>query len=178
MNKKIYFLIMMATIVISTIFPCPFGLETGMTYQDVENSCNEVGRKSDEYFQIIPKKRNTSFDKYYVKISENEGLYYIRAEGSLFSSTAYERETKNQFEVLETDLTSKYGEPQKVCKDGGFTETDYSLVWTKEMLNENFNDIYEIRLSSINSLYAGSVVILEYYLSNYEKVKQQEIAVL
>ena len=69
MNKKIYFLIMMATIVISTIFPCPFGLETGMTYQDIENSCNEVGRKSDEYFQIIPKKRNTSFDKYFVKIS-------------------------------------------------------------------------------------------------------------
>jgi len=175
-RKRLFVLIF--TMFITNLFPCPFGLETGMTYQEMQDSCKDVSYKSDGYYTIIPKKRNTSFNNYYAKINENEGLYYIRAEGSLFSSTAYERELQNQFKVLEVDLTSKYGVPQKISRSDWSSEVDYCLVWTKEMLSENFSDIYEIRLSSSNSLYTGSIIILEYYLSNYEKVKQLEIDVL
>ena len=80
--KKIAVLILGLLLFSSFLYAGPFGLSNGMTLEEVTEACNgEIPKRiaqDDRYF-IVPSKSHSTFTTYIAWISEDYGLYHIRA---------------------------------------------------------------------------------------------------
>lgn len=94
-----------------SVFAGPFGLDMGMTIEDVTKACggNEPEYISDDRYYIQPVKSHPLFEGYVVWISETEGLYYIKGISREIPANSYGTEVKQEFARLLSPLERKYG---------------------------------------------------------------------
>lgn len=113
-----------------SVFAGPFGLDMGMTIEDVTKACggNEPEYISDDRYYVQPVKSHPLFEGYVVWISETEGLYYIKGISREIQANSYGTEVKQEFAKLLSPLERKYGKftkIDKISKDSLFQEDKY-----------------------------------------------------
>lgn len=69
-------------VVFGTLYAGPFGLSNGMSLEEVTEACDgQMPRRveNDDRYLIMPSKSHSTFKTYLAWISDDFGLYYIRA---------------------------------------------------------------------------------------------------
>lgn len=186
--KKISSLLLYAFILVTSIFAGPFGLEKGMSYEQVKDACG--GREpvsiSDGRYLIIPTKPHPYFTRYVAWIDEKEGLNYIKAIGANIETSSYGFDLKSKFNSLEESLSKTYGRceridtllPGSIWDDAddwmkALEKKERYLIsqWDKKSgsnLPDTINGIY---LVANADGYTTGFVTLEYEFVNHEKVE-------
>ena len=192
MKKRIILLGFLFSIIASA-FAGPFGLEKGMSYEQVKEACG--GREpvsiGDDRYLIIPQKPHPYFTKYVAWIDAKEGLNYIKAIGADIETSSYGIELKSKYTSLETSLSKTYGRcdrtdillPGSIWDDAddwmkALEKKERYLMtqWTRKYgstLPETMEGIY---LAAVANSYSSGYVSLEYEFSNHEKVNEQKKA--
>lgn len=118
---------------ICSFFVCagPFGLNMGMTLEDVTKACggNEPKYISDDRYYIQPVKSHPLFEDFVVWISKTEGLYYIKGISREIQANSYGTEVKQEFAKLLSPLERKYGKFSKVDKISSDTIFQDEKYW-------------------------------------------------
>lgn len=108
-----------------------FGYKIGMTYEEIKNASEaEITHIGDDRYFVKPKKGHSLFQKYIVWISQDYGLYYLKAVSSDLYTSNYGTEVKDKFQSLLNSLEKKYGDFEKIDKvksDSLFKSEDYWL---------------------------------------------------
>lgn len=165
----------------------PFGLDIGMTYEEVKAACNgsEPEYISDDRYFVRPKKSHPLFEKYIVWINKDYGLYYIKAISYDIHTSNYGTEVKNRFIDILNPLESKYGNFKKndtVDKDYTLNEEQYWMSALKDgartysaswytLKPENYNGLERIGLGiKCSKKYSTdeAFIWLEYGFINYD----------
>lgn len=120
-----------------SVFAGPFGLDMGMTLEEVAEACGENEPKyiSDDRYYIQPVKSHPLFEGYVVWISEAEGLYYIKGISREIQANSYGTEVKQEFARLLSPLERKYGtfaKIDKISKDSLFQDEKYWMTAVAE----------------------------------------------
>lgn len=131
MNFKTFFsFVIFVVIEVSVVFAGPFGLEMGMTLEEVKEACSSyiysISSVKDMY-EIYPEKAHSSFDKYYAYIDEKYGLYAVMAVTESIASDDYGTEVKERFYGIVASLSGKYGNPYVIDEI-----VDTSSYYTKD----------------------------------------------
>lgn len=164
----------------------PFGFDIGMTYEEVKSACNgnELEYISDDRYFVKPKKSHPTFEKYIVWISNDYGLYYIKAISYDIHTSNYGTEVKNRFDNILYTLESKYGDfikTDKVDENYVFNGEQYWMTAIKEgartysaswytLESENYNGLETIGLGiKCSNKYSAdeAFIWLEYGFKNY-----------
>lgn len=175
-------------VVISTnVFAGPFGIEMGMSLQEVTKICKSTPEVvKDDIYSIAPPKTNDLFEKYIVGIDPNYGVYWIKAIGKDISTTGYGTAVKSTFNDLVSSIEGTYGKYEKI------DYLEYGSLWDeprdfmmglakgeRTLIAYWKKSSYATLPSNIESIYVGvnalssstGYLSLEYYSDNYEKVK-------
>lgn len=108
--KKAILCALMASIA-GALMAGPFGLEMGMTLNEVAESCG--GREPVDIgggrYIVTPQKANPLFSECIAWISENEGLFALRANGEDVLSEPSGEELKKEFSAVQQKLEMVYG---------------------------------------------------------------------
>lgn len=109
--KKLISIFTLLFICTLCIFAGPFGLDMGMTLDEVAQACggNEPEYISDDRYYIQPVKSHPLFEGYIVWVGETEGLYYIKGISREIFTNSYGAEVKQEFAKLLSPLERKYG---------------------------------------------------------------------
>lgn len=109
--KKIFSIFTFLFICSLSVFAGPFGLDMGMTLEEVAEACGGIEPEyiSDDRYYIQPVKSHPLFEGYVVWISEAEGLYYIKGISREIQANSYGTEVKQEFAKLLSPLERKYG---------------------------------------------------------------------
>ena len=165
----------------------PFGFDIGMTYEEVKSACNgnELEYIFDDRYFVKPKKSHPTFEKYIVWISNDYGLYYIKAISYDIHTSNYGTEVKNRFDNILYTLESKYGDfikTDKVDENYVFNGEQYWMTAIKEgartysaswytLESENYNGLETIGLGiKCSNKYSAdeAFIWLEYKIKNYD----------
>lgn len=115
--KRVFVFLSVLFLTVISAFSAPFGLDMGMTLEEVENVCKEPPEYiADDRYYIQPEKSHPLFEGYIAWISETEGLYYIKGISRQISSTGYGTEVKQEFSKILAPLERKYGKFKKIDK--------------------------------------------------------------
>lgn len=128
--KKIFSIFTFLFICSLSVFAGPFGLDMGMTLEEVAEACGGIEPEyiSDDRYYIQPVKSHPLFEGYVVWISEAEGLYYIKGISREIQANDYGTEVKQEFARLLSPLERKYGKfakTDKISKDSLYQEDKY-----------------------------------------------------
>lgn len=190
MQKKIIFLLIIG-LFSSFLYAGPFGLEKGMSLEQVKIACG--GRSpvylEDDIYIINPIKPHPDFVRYVAWIDSTEGLYYIKAMGKDIETNGYGIEIRGLFNSLKQTLEKNYGDCEMLdilIPDSYWDDADdwmYSLSkkeryyyasWTENTsskIPEELNGIYMAVMAE--SAYSGYIV-LEYEFKNSLIVKEKK----
>ena len=135
--KKIFSIFTFLFICSLSVFAGPFGLDMGMTLEEVAEACgeNEPEYISDDRYYIQPVKSHPLFFFFFVWISEAEGLYYIKGISREIQANSYGTEVKQEFARLLSPLERKYGKfakIDKISKDSLFQDEKYWMTAVAE----------------------------------------------
>jgi hypothetical protein len=195
MNKKIigFFLIFSLSFV-SEAFCGPFGLDFGMSFEQVRNiSKTEPINIESDYYLITPPNTNEQFEAYIVCIHPTYGIYLIRAVGKDINSNAQGTVLRSRFNDLVSSVERTYGKYKKedFAVRGSYwgDKPDYYMYalskdervlmasWGKKegsKLPPEFLAIY-VEAKAENS--STGYLVIEYYSNNYEKIKAEQESV-
>ncbi len=114
--KKLISIFTLLFICSLSVFAGPFGLDMGMTLEEVAEACGGIEPEyiSDDRYYIQPVKSHPLFEGYVVWISETEGLYYIKGISREIQANSYGTEVKQEFARLLSPLERKYGKFAKI----------------------------------------------------------------
>jgi hypothetical protein len=92
-------------------FSGPFGFEMGMTLEEVAAACTEepIPMTEKNVYVVKPQKDHPDFSVYTVSISENVGLYNIRAFNLDIPTSVYGTQLKTAFQSVLESLERVYG---------------------------------------------------------------------
>jgi len=170
----------------------PFGFDIGMNYDEVKEACGgaELEHIGDDRYYVKPKKTHPLFEKYLVWISDEFGLYYIKAISRDIYTSDYGTEAKNEFNSLLSSLEKKYGKFTKTDKvdSDSYLKSDknwlYSLskgarkceaCWAISQDNMfDYNGLMGIGLGISYVSYHTTSVWLEYAFMNSIAVEENE----
>lgn len=128
--KKIFTFVAILLMVSTAAFAGPFGLEMGMSLDEVKAACD--GKRpvlvDDNAYMIQPAKSHPLFEQYIVRIVPEKGLSAIIAIGYEQTVCKYGTELKDSFYDMIDRLAKTYGEPEI------FDETKPGLnkIWASE----------------------------------------------
>ena len=162
------------------LFAGPFGLEMGMTLDDIKEKCGgEVKCVQDGLYAIKPPRPSIYFCDYFTKIDGSFGLHLIAGTGEI---TSY-KECMLLLGNLSNKLKSYYGEPQEVkrLKDSDpvymtyeSSDTIIQYGWKqpecKKLEKEN---VYHLRVGIVEAYEDGGFVSLIYEFDNQKNVMEQ-----
>lgn len=185
----------------------PFGLSMGMNLDEIRDACGGVRpQKAAEVsgldfdvnmYVISPEKTHSAFERYFVRVDEEAGLYEIGAESSAIPDDGYGETVKARFYSVAESISKTYGEPEitdayrgeRGVFDGdsnwmmALTGGDRILqsVWRAESgQNLLSGDVAGIVLATLG-VYSGSstsgyagVLRLDYIFANGAAVAEQE----
>lgn len=113
--RKSFIFLFITFFTLPSIFAGPFGLDMGMTLEEVANVCtSEPEYIADDRYYIQPEKSHPLFEGYIAWISDSEGLYYIRGVSREIQTNGYGTEVKDEFSKILSPLERKYGKFKKV----------------------------------------------------------------
>ena len=176
----------------SFVYAGPFGLEMGMTFDQVKEACGDRTPQllKDDCYQVIPNKVHPSFETYVVRIDKDDGLYFIKAIGFDITSFSYGIEVKSQFNEVENSLNKKYGDgelidellPGSIWNDADdwmsalFHDERYLICsWKKTQCPKLPENMSMIALAEASSSTVGYIV-LEYYFTNGAAIEARQQA--
>lgn len=179
MKKIVLFAI--AFLMVNVLFAGPFGLEMGMTLEEIKEKCgwNNVEHIEKDMYKIKPPRSSSSFDNYFVFVDDTFGLHSITAWTKVMSH----KECLLSLEGLNGRLKTYYGEPQKIkrFKDitsvymtfdpDTITQYNWKLPECKKLEKEKIANVF-VWVAEL-SQDAGAVVI-RYYFDNSEKVMENQ----
>ncbi len=180
----------------AAIFAAPFGLEMGMTLEEITEQCEEepvfVGN---DVYLIKPKKTHPVFTVYGVYVNQNVGLYQIRAVSDEIKTNRYGTELQNTFNNVKDRISKTYGRP-KINNNIDrnlydiYQQDDYwfytlregsrelSAVWGKSSPLADNLDLVTLECSALNGYLEGSgQLVLYYYFSNSDSVEDEQDSV-
>lgn len=186
MIKKIIFSSIILTLL---VFAGPFGLEKGMTLEEIRKNCEIDSEIKNGYYELntVPQP-HPDFDKYIVGITQKSGLFYITAIGKEVTTNSYGIDLKNEFDYIESKIDSKYGEHNRhesSLDNGTWNEPDEWMMsllkkervlfteWSRET-GANLPETLE-SIGIVAFAYSPSKggVHLEYYFSNYDSCTKE-----
>lgn len=192
MKKRFIFLVLLV-ISFTSAFAGPFGLEKGMSYDQVKEACG--GREpvsiGEGRYLIVPQKPHPYFTRYVAWIDEKEGLNYIKAIGADIETSSYGIELKSKYNSLETSLSKTYGrcdrtdillpgsiwdDPDDWMKALEKKERFLMTQWTRKYGSTLPETLAGIYLAAVANGYSSGYVSLEYEFSNHEKISEQKQA--
>jgi len=111
---KKFILLAISFLMASMLFAGPFGLEMGMTLEEIKEKCgrNNVNHCVYDEYIIKPPRPNSIFDCYRVAIDDTFGLYVIKASTEVMSH----KDCLFRLEHVSYVLKSYYGESQKIMR--------------------------------------------------------------
>ncbi|MCR5217546.1 hypothetical protein [Treponema sp.] len=110
-------LIFLFLILSTAAFAGPFGLNMGMTLEEVTAACKEEPEYiADDRYYIQPLKSHPLFDGYVVWVNETQGLYYIKGVSKEINTNDYGTEIKLEFSKILSPLERKYGKFKMINK--------------------------------------------------------------
>lgn len=186
--KKSVFICFYALFAIFSIFAGPFGLEKGMSYEQVKQACGgrEPVSVGENRYLIIPVKQHPYFVRYVAWIDSKDGLNYIKAIGADISTNGYGLEVRSKYDSLEASLCKTYGKcdrtsilmPGSIWNDPddwmkALEKKDRYLMTTwKNKDGANLpDDIVGIYLAASANSSSSGYICLEYEFSNHEKIE-------
>ena len=101
----------------------PFGIEMGMTLQQIESLSGAAAKEFGIGYEIQPPKVHPSFDVYVALISPTLGVYKIVAFGKSKTVSSFGTELKSDFDKIRKQIEVVYG-PSKV-----FDFLKYGSIW-------------------------------------------------
>lgn len=193
MIKKCITIVFLILCVLTQLFAGPFGLNMGMTLDEIADVCggSEPKHFKNDIFYILPEKTHPLFDYYFVYVDENYGLYCIKAISSEIKSNRYGREIQNAFTEVTDRIAKVYGKPKIIDEldpDSTFKNDDdwlytfqrgsriLAAIWEKSNklpLKDNLIYVY-IEASPIKSYLDEGVIILEYAFANISDVEASQ----
>lgn len=195
--KKLVVLFAASVLVLSTVFAGPFGLSNGMTLADVSKACDGTKpmKIENDSYVISPKQKHSSFSTYIVWISEDYGLYRIRAVSDEIKTNDYGTELRGAFYTFLPRLQKVYGEQvvfdgmidkNSIWSDEQFWFTALGqgsrglyALWTPQRGNQCIkDDLTGIMLQVAKASYNTGILILDYEFINQSFVEADEDDVL
>lgn len=195
--KKAIILLALVVSVSSLVFAGPFGLSNGMTLAEVTRACDGVKpiHIENDSYAISPKQKHSSFTTYIVWISDEYGLYRIRAASDEIKTNDYGSELKSAFYSFLPRLEKTYG--KQVVFDGMIDKTSIwsddrywftalgqgarglFAIWSPLKGEQSIkDDITSIMLQVTKSSYDSGILLLDYEFLNQEFVQDDEDNVL
>lgn len=189
-TKKIALCVLVASIVASAVAAGPFGLEMGMSLEEVRISCG--GRQPVSYggdlYMIEPEAVHPAFCVYMVRVSESEGLYFVLASSEKTVSVMTGEIVRERFAALKDTLCQTYGgcrvEDELVAGSAFTKESEWMValaagerklqaVWNRGVPSRLPEDTRQIVLavSSVSSFEARLSV--SYTFSNYDAAMKE-----
>jgi hypothetical protein len=187
-------LLCLLSLITFSLYAGPFGLEKGMSMEQVKLVCDgrEPEALSDDQYIIFPQKTHPYFVTYIAWISETEGLYYLKAIGSDLETSKYGTSLKAKFESIEQSLSKTYGMPSRIDElhsESFWVKPDdwmFALaqgdryffdVWEKDNESSLPETITAILLCAEAKSTTCGFITLEYEFENYERVQKLEDSV-
>ncbi len=113
--KKLVLLAVIILVVTNSAFAGPFGLEMGMSFDDITKACGGIRPErleNDDRYLVSPTKSHPDFEHYLVWVDDAKGLYRIRAISKEINTSKYGTELKSFFHEMNERLSKTYGKPQ------------------------------------------------------------------
>lgn len=168
------------------VYGGPFGLDMGLSLDDVKKVCKIEHIENDAY-KVTPPKANGLFKTYIVWIDPEYGIHGIRAISENITTNDNGTELKLRFEDIVESVGNKYGKYKRTDNNsnGIFSKPQYfmytlregsrelSAVWAKKYQSQLPDYIFGIRVDAVadkSLLNGGSYVIMEYSFSNSDAV--------
>lgn len=186
--KKLFVIIFLVLLSVS-VFAGPFGLEMGMTYEQIKDACGgRLPTKIDDgKYIIIPSKPHPYFIVYVAWIDDTDGLTYIKAIGEDISTNGSGISLKSRFDSLEESLSKTYGKnikidfliPDSIWKDyldwmSALSKNERYLMceWSADHGSTLPSDISVIYMAAVASSSSIGYVALEYEFANHKAVNE------
>jgi len=177
----------------SFVYAGPFGLEMGMTFDQVKEACGGRAPQllKDDYYQIIPSKAHPSFGTYIVCIDKDDGLYFVKAIGFDITSYSYGIEVKSEFNKVENSLNKNYGDGELIDELLPGSIWDNATGWMSALFyNERYlicswekakcpklpENMSMIVLAAKASSSIVGYIELEYYFTNFAAIEARQQA--
>jgi hypothetical protein len=191
MNKCIGLFIIIFLFVVTSAFSGPFGIEFGMTLEQIKQiSKTEPKNVENDYYIITPPNTNDQFEIYVVCISPKYGVYIIRAISKAINSNVQGTALKSRFNDLVLTFEKTYGKYKKedfVIQGGSdFYYFMYSLSidervlmasWGKKEGSKLPQEMLAIYVKAKATNNSTGYLLIEYYSQNYEKIKAEQESV-
>jgi len=193
-NKIIGFLFVFSIFFISKAFCGPFGLDFGMSYEQVcEISKTEPINIESDYYLIIPPNTNEQFEAYVVCIHPNYGIYLIKAKSKDIFSNAQGTALKSRFNDIVQSVQKIYGKYKKedFAVEGSYwgNKPDYYMFalsrdervlmasWGKKEGSKLPPEILSIYVVAYAENSSTGYLVIEYYSKNYDIIKAEQESV-
>lgn len=197
MKKRLFVIFALCTM-LNALYAGPFGLSKGMTFEEVTEACNgkrPIRLENDDRYLIEPAKTHSTFKTYCAWISEDYGLYYIRAVSDEIMTNDYGTELKKAFYSFEPRIEKIYGTGHVfddiTDKDSVWTDDKYWFKSLSQGARELYaewspkkgekvlkDDLSYIRLWVTESGYKSGILLLDYEFINHEQAEEKEDDVL
>jgi len=188
--KKLSILFAISLLFVSAVFAGPFGIEMGMTLEQLKLiGVNPVPiRDANGRYRITPKKQHSDFNFYAVDISPNYGVYVILAISKDIPISSSGIELRNKCYEIQKSLSNIYGSNQTfdsfqsssiLDKDSDWTIKNEVIIfdsfWMRKYNSNLPNDLSSIWLEAIIDSTSG-YLRLQYESINADKAYAEQEA--
>jgi hypothetical protein len=194
MKKYIGLFIFIFLVVVTSAFSGPFGIEFGMTLEQLKQiSKAELEKIENDYYLITPPNTHELFEAYIVCISPKYGVYLIKAISKDINSNAQGTALKARFNDLVSTVEKTYGKYKKedFAIQGSYwsNKPDYYMYalsidervlmasWGKKEGSKLPPEILAIYVEAQATDSSTGYLVIEYYSQNYEKIKAEQESV-
>ena len=140
------------------------------------------------YYSVSPKYTHPEFERYLVRIDEDEGVFFIKGIGKDISDNGYGTSTKARFDKLRKSIEGTYGksellsvlfpnsiwdEPEDWMMGLRKSERLHLAYWEKKDGATFPGEIGEIYLSANATSSSNGYLALEYYGKKHEELSEK-----
>jgi len=187
MYKKALLIAVITVFFLSNLYAGPFGIEFGMSENEVLKVSTLDEKGDNGYIWIKPFKKSTLFSLYAVILAQSTGVFEIRALGNTISTSNYGDEIRAEFSKVKNMIVKNYGEPTSdydYLKSGSIwneprdwmkgiqkNERVYKSYWIKSkgaLLPDNM-DAISLTIRTISDDESKAYIVLSYQSINWDQ---------
>jgi len=191
--KRFSILFIISLLFVASVFAAPFGIEMGMTLEQLKQmGVNPVllSDGSGRYY-ITPIKQHPDFERYIVNISPTYGVYRLLAISKIIPTSSFGTELKNKFYEIQKGLNSVYGNSTTYdfLKVGSIWDQDrdwmmalknkeriLSAYWDRKSNSNLPDDFSIIGLNALATSISEGYLRLQYESINVDKADAEQAA--
>ena len=180
-------------IIIFDVFGGPFGIEFGMSFEQIRQISRIIPEDiGDNLYIIYPPNTHELFEFYAVRIHPAYGVYLIKAISRNIPTSGHGTELITQFNNLVLNIGRTYGNylridqlnPESIyirSEDFMLTlsngDRELTVFWHREEGSRLTDDISEIIIGTEARNTSNGFIIIEYYSINYEDIEEEQSSV-